>query len=406
MADENEVFRPERQKVNLKDQIDEVTNVSENEGLMSENTQEGDPLHDVKKVQQAIASQSGREIPSNFNNQENTPFQIGGNIPPAFKEALSNSGQAPHVEKGTVKQKPVPEEEFNEDDFFKTPATKAARKTIPTPDSRVNLRAQGSDALEGLLDQLASRHQWETFQFPSKAKFYEGIPPEVHVRPMTGEEEQILATPRFVKKGTAIDKIFQRCIRESINTRDMLSQDRNHLLIYLRGISYTPEYDVDIKCPSCDTRFSTTIDLNILTIEECPDDFGPESLAGYLPASGFYYKYKLSTGQDEQSISAYRDKKIQMWGDSSEDDTLLYRTVMLLEQIEGVSNKKELMVLLKRLPIVDVAHLRNEITEPPFGVDTEVEIICPSCAEEFKIELPMETDFFFPRKKEQERTQA
>ena len=78
---------------------------------------------------------------------------------------------------------------------------------------------------------------------------------------------------------------------------------------------------------------------------------------------------------------------------------------LLLNDIEGVQMKKELAVLLKKLPIQDVGHLRNEINQPPFGVDTMVPILCPSCTEDFKIDLPMEANFFFPRKKEI-RTQA
>jgi hypothetical protein len=113
----------------------------------------------------------------------------------------------------------------------------------------------------------------------------------------------------------------------------------------------------------------------------------------------------LSTGADEQEISNYREKRIAQWGDQGEDDTLLYRTALLLDEIEGITMKKELAHLLKRLPIQDVAHLRNEITTPPFGVDTALPILCPSCSEEFKIDLPLESSFFFPKKKER-RTQA
>lgn len=199
--------------------------------------------------------------------------------------------------------------------------------------------------------------------------------------------------------------IFDRCIREKINTEDLLSVDRTHLLIYLRGISYTPEYDVEIKCPECGIKFQTVIDLNGLDVEDCPADFGPDDLEGTLPVSGFKYRYRLSLGKDEQQISQYREKKIQDWGDQSEDDTLLYRTALLLEELEGVKMLKEIQFLLKKLPIADVAYLRNEINQPPFGVKTEVPMLCPSCTEEFKIDLPLETSFFFPRKKE-EKTQA
>lgn len=378
MADE--IFRQVRKKVTAED--------------LGE-SQEENPLTSVRSVQDAIAKETGKEPTRPFETQE-APFQIAGNLPPEFRAAMSQKPMG----------NPVIAKESDENfEPFEAPPDRprAAKKQAPTPDSKI--RAQGSDALEGLLQQLAGNHTWEEFEFPSKSKFYSNIPPVINVRAMTGEEEQILATPRWVKKGKAIDMIFGRCIKENIRTEDLLSSDRTHLLIYLRGISYTPEYDVEIKCPNCGMKFAHVIDLNDMEVENCPDNFGPDDLCGVLPVSKFSYHYRLATGQDEQEISSYREKRIQQWGDQGDDDTLLYRTALLLEDIEGVTMKKELALLLKKLPIQDVSHLRNEINTPPFGVDTEIPMLCPACTEEFKIDLPLETNFFFPRKKTRE-TQA
>lgn len=359
--------------------------------------QEENPLDTVRQVHEAINKESGKEV-HDTPMAENAPFEIQGNIPPAFREALMRQRQH--------KQQQAQADEDEGFETFEAPPERARPKppkVKPTPDAKV--RVTGSDALEGLLKRLGDKHQWETFEWPSKGKFYNNVPARVHIRAMTGEEEQILATPRWVKKGKAIDMIFRRCIKEPINTEELLSTDRTNLLIFLRGISYTPEYDVEIKCPNCSIKFAHVINLDELGVTICPEDFGPDSLSGTLPISGFTYTYRLATGQDEQEIAAYRERRINQWGDQGEDDTLLYRTALLLEEIEGVTMKKELALLLKKLPIQDVAHLRNEINQPPFGVDTDLPILCPNCSEEFKIDLPMETSFFFPKKKE-ERTQA
>lgn len=350
-----------------------------------------DPLAEIRQFQQAAGQEVGRDVSEQPLAKGDAPFSIEGRMPPGLKEALARKSPVPTDTKDDLPP------------FMKEPRPAAAPRPKPTPDAKV--RVTGSNDLETALNLLDGMHQWEEFHFPSKGRFYNNIPDTVHVRAMTGEEEQILATPRFVKRGKAIDMIFNRCIKEKINTEELLSVDRTHLLIYLRGISYTPEYDVEIKCPNCGIKFQTVIDLNGLDVEECPVDFGPENLEGTLPMSGFTYRYRLSLGSDEQQISQYRDKKIQDFGDQSEDDTLLYRTALLLDEIQGVRMLKEIQHLLKKLPIADVAHLRNEINQPPFGVKTEVPMLCPSCTEEFKIDLPLETSFFFPRKKE-DRHQA
>lgn len=357
---------------------------------------EGNPLESVHQMRDAIARETGDTHPAP-RAPENAPFAIGGNIPPEFREALMKRTAAPVEAK-----RPLSEPSDDEVELFEAPPDRPRPVKKATPDKAV--RVQGTDELENLLARLNSHHSWEPFHFPSGGKFYSDIPGTVHIRAMTGEEEQILATPRHVRKGKAIDMIFKKCIREQIDTEQLLSVDRNHLLIYLRGISYTPEYDVEIKCPACSLKFPHVIDLNDLDVDACPAEFTPDSLQGTLPKSGFRFTYRLATGEDETLISQYREKRIQQFA-GSDDDTLLYRTALLLEDIEGVTMKKELSLLLKKLPIQDVAYLRNTINQPPFGVNTEIPVMCPSCNEEFKIDLPLEANFFFPRKRE-EKTQA
>lgn len=267
-----------------------------------------------------------------------------------------------------------------------------------------NLSASGSSGhLKELLENLrGSTTIYEEIELPSKGRFYDGengpANGVISIRPMTGEEEQILATPRFVRKGQAINMIFQKCIKEGYRAENLLSIDRTYLLIYLRGISYSPNYDVEVKCPECEKKFGTTIDLNSLYVESCPDNYGP-ILQDVLPTTNLPFSYRLSTGKDEQEIQDHRDRRIKAFGDATADDTLLYRTAMLLDNIDGINSKNELQILLKNLPINDVAYIRNCMNEPPFGVDTNIEIICPSCLQEFSLDLPLEANFFFPRRK-------
>jgi len=377
MADD--VYRQTRKKVDPDPQAESET-VSQ---PSIDQLPDDHPLKAVQSVHQAAAQEVGQEAPAPMRPMA-TPdggLQISGNVPPQLRAQMQGGSQGPP--------------KMNNPRSTSTPQ--------PTPDSQ--LRLQGSSELENLLGRLAEEHSnWEPLELPSKGRFYENIPPVLHIRPMTGEEEQILATPRWVKKGKAIDMIFEKCIREKIPTEELLSVDRNYLLIFLRGISYTPEYDVEVKCPECATNFATIINLDGIEVEECPDDFDSSKLVGTLPITGFGYRYKLATGGDEQAITDYRERRVQMFGDQTEDDTLLFRTASLLEWVEGVTDRREIQVLLKRLPIGDVAHLRNAVNDPPFGVDTKIPMVCPACAEEFNIELPLEASFFFPRKKKENPT--
>lgn len=334
-------------------------------------------------------------------------MNIQGAVPQEFLQALQQQNGGQQAADAPQSQLQKPNQSFgslrektqaNAPSISKTPAT----SSFPQNNQSGRLK----ELLDSLRGNLA---QYEEVQLPSKGRFYDGtngpVDGIVHIRPMTGEEEQILATPRFVRKGQAINMIFQKCIKEDFKVDSLLTVDRTYLLLYLRTISYSHSYDVEVKCTECSTKFSTNVDLSSLYVNQCPLEFGP-ILEDTLPNSKLKFKYRLSTGRDEQDINEYRERRLKMFGDTATDDTLTYRTAQLIDEIDGVTDKMELQILLKNLPINDVSYIRSVINEPPFGVDTNVEINCPSCQAEFSIELPLEANFFFPRRRREKNTQA
>lgn len=319
--------------------------------------------------------------------------KITGNIPPELAAMMRQNAQP------QTQQAPnVPPQQPN-------PIPQAPRPMTPP-----GFVSTANPALTAILEQLKSHSaQYEEVTLPSLGKFYDGtdgpVDGKVHIKPMTGEEEQILATPRFVKKGQAINMIFSKCIKENFKVQNLLTVDRTFLLIYLRGISYGTEYEVEVKDPDSDRKFSTVIDLDSLTVNRCPEDYGP-TLSEVLPKTNLKVFYRLSRGKDETELQEHREKRLKFTGDGGTDDTLLFRTAQLVESIEGITNKNEIYTVLKNLPIQDLTFIRNVVNDPPFGVDTKVGIVSPVSSEEFEIELPLEANFFFPRNKKKDPNQV
>jgi hypothetical protein len=357
---EEKAFRPQRKSI---DSSEFNTEAAMNQAKLNE----------IAQVQKDAAEEMGMEPPI-------IP-QITGNPPPAMRAMME--------------QQRGPKLRSSQDD---PNAGKLPLEVEYIP------KEGTSDLYQNLLSKI-KQSVYEEIELPSKGKFYDGNNGprngKLHVKPMTGREEEILATTRLVKKGQAMNMIFNKCIQEDYNAEDFLTEDRTYLLIYLRGISYTPQYDVEVVCPGCDRRFGHTIDLNELYVDACPNDFHQSTMTDTLPTSGIPFKYRLSKGTDEQQVQDYRERKNKE--STGTDDTLLYRSSMLIEDLGGITNKKEILQLIKQLPINDVAHIRNTVSEPPFGVDTDVDIYCPGCLQEFTIDLPLEADFFFPRKRKKSK---
>ena len=200
--------------------------------------------------------------------------------------------------------------------------------------------------------------------------------------------------------------IFQRCIKETIKPDDLLSIDRTYILIWLRGISYGHKYDVEIRCSDCEKKFAHTIRLDQLMVNHCPQDFH-YPLGDVLPKSKLEFNWHLPRGKDENLVSEYRDRRLKEFGETVIDDSLLFRIALMLDNIQGLTDKTELMILLKKLNIQDVSYLRGLVNDTPFGVDTKCQTTCPYCFHDFDVELPLEAGFFFPRhKKKTEETDS
>lgn len=314
------------------------------------------------------------------------PFAVQGNMPPEIAQMFNKDGKV-------AQQRQSQENQMQQ----YTPS----KPSYNTNNPKLN------ELLEGIKQQTAN---YEETRLPSLSKFYlNGEAPEggiIHVRPMTGHEEEILGTQRLLKKGHAINMIFKNCVKENIHPEKWLTIDRTHLLIYLRGISMGPIYQVELRCPLCAHRYDANLDLDALSLKFCPNDFGPDNLKGVLPTSGYKFSYHLPTVGDEALINNYADKKKKDSNSMSADDTFVWRTALLLEEIEGFNEHSGLMTLIENLHISDVNHLRNVIGDTPFGVNTKIPQWCPNCFEEFEVDLPFEANFFYPQPKKGNQTRA
>lgn len=287
------------------------------------------------------------------------------------------------------------------------------REIQPIPNRQgPRVAAPMDDKLATLLAKAERKtNLYSQVQLPSLGKFYDGIvaPTDgiVHVRKMSGHEEEVVCTPQMFKGGVAINTIFKACVQEPIKPELMLTADRTALLIYIRGITLGKDYEVEVRCPSCQMRFQEVIDLN-RDLTACPDDFGPHSLVDTLPETGFRFRYRLATGSDDIAVNEYQERRSKK-KNPGPDDTFHYKASLLLISIEDqesgviIDDRNSIRTLIHGLPMNDLALLRNVLSDQPFGMDTNCPIDCPSCGEHFEVELPLELSFFFPNLKKARR---
>lgn len=238
---------------------------------------------------------------------------------------------------------------------------------------------------------------YEQVMLPSKGMLYpkdwtDGG--KIAIKPMTIREEKILSTVRLVKTGKALDMVFRACVQKpEIKVEELLSGDRSFLLFYLRCISYGAAYEYKINCPACNTQFENVFNLNAIQTRKLADNF-KEPIDFTLPISKKRVAYRLMRGADELAILEDQERALSSFGADQIDNTLSYKLARSIELVENITDKKEIEKFVEVMLAGDAAALRQDMNEKDCGVDIEAKHICPKCANEFSVDLPLTVDFF------------
>jgi len=243
----------------------------------------------------------------------------------------------------------------------------------------------------------------ESVPLPSQGKVYPVGHPlngakTVDIRAMTAREEDLLTSRALIKNGTAVSKLLQSCmINRTIDTDDLLTGDRNAILIAIRITGYGVEYSAKIDCPDCEESFKNDFTLNDLNIQ----NLGAEPLQEYtnlfeyiLPVSGKTVHFRLMTGRDELEM-AQEEKRKKKLGQQIET-TVTGRLFRSIISIDGIEDRNKISNMVRYMSAGDSRALRNYIDSIEPCVQMRQSVTCPQCGEISEVEIPLGMSFLWP----------
>lgn len=243
----------------------------------------------------------------------------------------------------------------------------------------------------------------ETIPLPSAGRVYPAQSPlhgreTVDIRAMTAREEDILTSPALLKKGTVISELIKSCLTDkSINPVDLLTGDRNALMVAIRITGYGHEYDAELECNECNNKGARSFNLGELPIkrlEISPVAEGLNLFEFTLPFSKKAVRFKFLTGRDEEEIlhTSEKQKKLGLQGNSSVTTNLLYSIV----SIDGVDDRGKIANFVRMMPARDSLALRNYIRDNEPGITMKQDVTCPSCGHSEEVTMPIGVSFLWP----------
>jgi len=238
----------------------------------------------------------------------------------------------------------------------------------------------------------------ETIDLPSGGKFYpEGSPlrsGKIDIKYMTAKEEDILTSTNLIQKGVVIDKLMESIIATpGVKPNDLFVGDLNAVMVATRILGYGKEYETELPCMRCATKFPHTVDLTQLeTIT--PDNLPETNEFTFKLPTGVVITYKLLTRNDEVEVEK-EVAALKKFNKSIEGDTTI-RLYYMITSVNGNTDKKVIRDFSTSMIIRDLRAFREEIKRVTPDVNFEISATCPSCESEVKVRMPMGVNFFWP----------
>ena len=245
---------------------------------------------------------------------------------------------------------------------------------------------------------MEQKHQFPTEEvtLPSKGLLYPKESPlskgVIEIKYMTAKEEDILTNQNYIQKGTVIDKLLQSLIVTPINYNDLLTGDKNAILIAARILGYGKDYDFKYN------EKETTVDLTELEdklLDESLIKEGKNEFDFTLPATKTPITFKLLTQSDDTKIQNELKglKKINKHSNPL-NTTQLKHTIL---SVNGDYEKKTIREFVdNQLLARDARELRKYVALVSPDVDLTVDLTFDDGETLEDVSLPIGVNFFWP----------
>lgn len=233
----------------------------------------------------------------------------------------------------------------------------------------------------------------EVVELPSKGLIYPKDNPlssgKIEMKYMTAKEEDILTNTNYITKGIVLDKLLESLIVSKINYNDLITGDKNALLIAARVLGYGKDYEFSYGGEVISVDLTTLNDKNLN-----PKDLAEEGINEFefnLPSSKNTITFKLLTHGDEKSI----DRELQGLKKIRKDivPEATTRLKYMITSIDGDREKKTIREFIDTYLLArDARALREEIRR----VSPDVELKYYGDDVEEAINIPIDLTFFWP----------
>ena len=246
----------------------------------------------------------------------------------------------------------------------------------------------------------------EFVDLPSEGKFYPighylRDKKDLELKYMTAKEEDLRTSKSLLKKGIAVDRVLESLlVDKKVKLEDLIVGDKNALIIATRKSGYGSDYNATMLCPKCQKKVSFVFNLDEIKnkeISSTPDTLSMSENGTFivtLPKTKAQVEFRPLTGKDEKILSDLQEQRIK---DKKPEAISTTQIKTFVVAINGDTDKVNVSGLIDQMPAFDAKFLRNTYKQLIPDVDMTQKFECSLCEFEEVIEVPLTTDFFWPK---------
>ena len=253
----------------------------------------------------------------------------------------------------------------------------------------------------------------EIIDLPSKGLVYAKDNPlstgKIEMKYMTAKEEDILTTQSYIKDGSVLDRLFQSLIisngeGQPIKYVDLVTGDKNAIMIAARVLGYGKDYEVEIQDPFSNNKQTDVIDLTQFENKEYDGSAQVElhknEFEFTLPTSNRKITFMAMTESKERKVK-HEVEELKKANRKLKDETSRELTTRLKTMILSVDDEHDQKIINhfvdNELFAVDSKALRGYINEVVPDIDLNWEFVSEETGERREMLLPMDVTFFWPK---------
>ena len=234
---------------------------------------------------------------------------------------------------------------------------------------------------------------YDVVELPSRGIHYTNNKKSVRVAYLTAADENILSSPSLIASNKVVDELLKRKILDKdLSTDDLVEEDRQAILIFLRNTSFGSEYTINAVDPKTGEQFTFEVDLSTLKTK----DF---KLVADSNGEYSYFMEKSKVDITFTFLSKKQDKELEQIRDSWNGNGVAPIVTKQLEMmIKSVAGNKDLMNIrnfIEAMPIKDSQDFRKFVNENKPGLDLTQTVTTPS-GDTIQVEIGFGVEFFRP----------